>query len=279
VPFSPQTLKERVLRKFKKRDGSWGAVMAHYIETRDMADRLNYVVGDPNWDISMQVVDFGDRIGVVANLRIGGVVKTGEGEERKLSPRKEYVDNPNYDPQAPRTDPRGQKRIPVEKIDYNELGVTKAGPQACKRAGVWFGIAEYLYKFPEDIVKECDQYGKFEGGIDFKTLPAIAIPPSGQLMILQELAALFRRPMPDSLADLTNRPEDVEFLGEKLREYWGIESLKSSTGLTEEDHFRLAGCIARLTDRINHDNPFAEPDDAIRRVAASGRQERSGLQK
>lgn len=265
VPFSPQTLKERVLRKSKGRDGSWSAIMALYIETRDMADRLNYVVGEANWDIKIKLEDMGDRIAAVADLRVGDVVRSGEGEEPKLIAKKDYIDNPDYD----QNDRQSKKRIAVESIGYNDLGVTKAGPQACKRAGVWFGIAEYLYKFPEDIVKPCNDWGKFAPGIDFKSLPDFAIPPSGQLMILQELAALFRRTMPRSLAHLSEVPEDVEFLGEKLKAYWGVESLKSSTGMTEEDHFRLAGCIARITDHINFHCPTGDPEEELNKLLAS----------
>ena len=81
VPFGINALKKRVMRvtRDKKR-----AEMAYYIDLRDMADRLNQVVGQNNWNLTFpHVIDAGDRIVMTARLQIGKTHREAESEELK----------------------------------------------------------------------------------------------------------------------------------------------------------------------------------------------------
>lgn len=229
TPFSTAVLKKRVMRKAK--DGG-RAEAAYFIDLRDMGQRINWVVGACNWEMDIELFDLGDRVGAVSTITIAGNPKRGESEAPKIAAR--------WD--------RGTKAM-VDK--YNELAVRDAGPNATKRAAVMHGIGEYLYRFKEvNTWEEIDQYGNFKNSdIDIKKLPHWAIPPAGPALVLQELGLLFNIDVPSDLSQLTD--EDSKTLGENLKTYWGVSTLKSEAGFTEEDYFRLAGCMARINDYLS----------------------------
>ena len=216
-PFPINVLKKRVLRK--NREKTKGEA-AYYIDTRDLAHRLDLILGSSGWSNSFKIHDCGDRIGVTAELVIGTIMRQGESEELKQAMRCDYD-------------------AKEKRLNTNDLVIQKAGPAALKRAAVHFGLGAYLYSFKDVITwEEIDQYGGFKNpAINFDRLPAWACPRTGPALVIHELAYYLGLPQHNNPMDYSD--EERLSLQHLLEKYWGVKSLQEFAD--ENDYFRLAG--------------------------------------
>lgn len=274
-PFGPSALKKRVMRKVR---GGKRAEVAYYIDLRDMAARLDEVVGPQNWSLDFPtVLDAGDRIVMVARMQIGDSYKEGESEELKVQMRwgdvtkkikrqwkegevviTEESEEPILDPR----DPQGQKFLQKPNTpEAKELVALRAGPNAAKRAAVLFGLGAYLYRFKEvNTYEDLNERGFLKNeDVDWKALPDWAKPQSGATMVLRELANLLGIPF-TALNELDK--EQQKALQGALKQYWGLESVK---GFGQDDLLRLAGCIARCADWL-----AVNPQSSLESLAGMG---------
>lgn len=225
MPFDPFLLKKRVLRK--KKDGT-KAEMAYYIDLRDMAERLDLIVGPRNWSQHLKFIDAGDRIVAISELLIGGVMRAGESEELKQSQRLNYQ---------------------TKELEYklNELAALRAGPNATKRAAVLHGLGAYLYKFKDiNTWEEIDSYGQPKNpNIDINKLPDWAVPEAPATLVLKEMLIHLEQYTNGSLHDLPK--DDINRALEEINNLFGIqaEHLKK---LEHNDAIAVASVIARMTD-------------------------------
>lgn len=222
-PFDPSVLKKRVLRTTK--DKSKGEA-AYYIDTRDLARRLDLVVGSTGWENDFQIQDLGDRVSVIADLTIGGIRRSGEAEELKIVERWDSASN-------------GFK----EKT--NELVVFKAGPSALKRAAVHFGVGAYLYNFKDvNTWEPIDQWRNFSSPqIDRSKLPKWAVPRPGPTLVVHEIA--YRLFLPEKALDQYSE-EEMTAIKDELQSCFGLTTLHNFED--PDDYMRLAGCLARISD-------------------------------
>jgi hypothetical protein len=118
----------------------------------------------------------------------------------------------------------------------DNMSTTKASAAAYKRAAVKFGITSYMYEFKNEIIwypidPNYDKAFK-DPNIKLSDLPAFARPVPGPQFVLDELIYLCDT-------------DDPEVLKKTLSKYWGLDSVKD---LDRDDCFRLAACIARVSD-------------------------------
>lgn len=254
LPFSPNVLKKRVMRTSRKGDKGEAA---YYVDMRDVADRCDAVVGPENWDVQFPIISSaGMRVMVVANFRIGRVIKAGESEEmfnyRVRVPVIETVETNDEDGNKIRYQRERKedgKTVLIEGEKPNELAVLRAGPNASKRAAVLHGIGAYLYNFKDiNTWERINEYRQFVNPeVDIKDLPDFAIPPSGPVTVLRELGYLFNIDIPNNIKDLDK--DIAKRLSVYLNDYWGMDSLKDQD-ITEREYYQLAGCIARCSDYL-----------------------------
>lgn len=254
LQFPASELSKRILRK--SQDGKNGEA-AFYIDIRDVALRLNRVVGPSNWDLPAPIVtDAGDRVVVTYSLKIGKVLRSSEAEALKLTDKKKYKGK----------DDQGRNTYETVK-DSDDLVVLSAGPQAFKRAAALHGIGTYLYKFKEvNTWESLNDRGFFVNpDVDITKLPSWAIPLPGPRLVVRELAHLFGIEVPEG-----SIPKEVsDELSKNLDHFWGIKSLKDAK-LTDDEYLRLAACIARISDfvDVNKLDPISFLDSKINLRAA-----------
>ena len=244
-PFGVDVLKKRLGRKSK--DKSKGEFF-YYIDLRDVACRLDAVVGPANWELGeLDVRDCGDRVSVVSRLRVGNVWRCGESEAQKIG--KDWSGN--------------------EKAQ--ELVVQAAGPNATKRAAVLHGVGAYLYGFKDvNTWEPINDYGKPTAGdsVEASQLPPWAVPISAPMLVSREIAYMFG--LDESTLESGMDDAAKSLVASKLAEYWGISSFK---GMTVNDGFRLAGCIARINDYLDA-HPGATIDDVAKGLPSAAAPER-----
>lgn len=225
LPFDNEVLKKRVLRK--KKDGTKGEA-AYYIDLRDLVERLDLVVGWNNWSNHQEIIDSHDRVIVKSMIHIGTTTRTGESEDLK-------------------TYKRWNKDDKKFEEATNEIAVLKCGPNATKRAAALFGVGAYLYNFANvNTWEEINDWGQLKNpNIDIQSLPSWAIPPSGKLVLLNEMAANQKEPLGAKFQD---------FDPELVKKYIAIIENKFSitkeqlANLSNKDLLQLSGVIARFTD-------------------------------
>lgn len=124
-PFPEGELKVRVGQKLK----TGGKCLAlPYIDARLVAERLDDVVGPENWSDKYTVVS---STGVVCELTVFGVTKSDAGQSRE------------------------------DKSDEGEAKDLKSAfSDAFKRAGVKFGIGQFLYSLPKQFEEMNGKYLK-----------------------------------------------------------------------------------------------------------------------
>lgn len=120
--------------------------------------------------------------------------------------------------------------------DPDNMSTTKSSASAYKRAAVKFGISAYMYRFKEKIIwyeidPKWDKQFK-DQKIKLSDLPQWARPTPGPQFVMDELIYLCGC-------------DDPAVLKNTLLTYWGLESVKD---LDRDDSFRLAACMARVTD-------------------------------
>jgi hypothetical protein len=276
-PFDKEVLHKRIMRT--TRDKSRG-VAAYYIDSRGLDERLDWVVGLNNWEIYLEAMDMGDRIAAKCALTIGGITKEDVHEEIKDQTRWDTVldikniehteswkddDDKEYsrvekwtettkvmDP----TDATGQRVLSADQGRRvpKDIVLLRCGPNAYKRAAVHFGAGAYLYNFRDaERWEDLTDWGrKFkQPDIIMANLPAWAQPTPGWAMVLEELAYLCGLELPEGGAKAyTADDSDASELMALLDHFWGIDTLKE--GLGRCDYFELAGCIARMSDHMDH---------------------------
>lgn len=262
-PFGPSALKKRIMRKVKN---NTRAEVAYYIDLRDMAARLDEVVGPTNWSLEFPtVLDAGDRIVMVAAMRIGDSEKQGESEELKVQMRwgdvtkkttrqwkentpngevivTEVSEEPIMDPR----DPLGKKFLKAPNTpEPKELVALRAGPNAAKRAAVLYGLGAYLYRFKEvNTYEGLNERGFLQNeNVNWDNIPDFARPTPPSVLVLRELGNLLGIVVPANLKELDKG--DAQKLQEALTKYWGLESVRDLTG---PQAFQLAGNMARISD-------------------------------
>ncbi len=206
------------------------ANISYYITIRDLHGRLNDVVGPLNWRQGIDsIVTEGINVFIAASMSIADNVhmSTGEGCTEKWG-------------------------------KPHENALTTAESQAVKRAAVPFGIGAYLYRLSEvntwnSALKEVgnakylqyDTINVKDDPID-RRLPDWMFPAKGPTLVMRELGFLLGVNVPVNLRDLDKA--DAKTMKDLLKKSFGVESLTSSSGLGWEDYFKLAACIARITD-------------------------------
>lgn len=128
-PFPESRLEWRVLRAGKNAKGLW-AIVAPYIQSRAIFDRLDEVVGPDNWQISHSPSDKG----VITTISLyNGIdwVKKSDG------------------------------------AGYTDIESFKGGiSDGVKRAAVCWGIGRYLYDLPTPMFANITSDGKYSGKAD-----------------------------------------------------------------------------------------------------------------
>jgi len=211
--FDVTELQKRILQKTK--DGT-KAKPAFYIDPRTLDHRLNLMFGGA-WSIGFSI-DMGDKLLVArATLNINGIVREDVSSEPLMNIRKDYK--------------TGEVTETV-----NEMATTAAQAAAYKRAAVKFGISAYLYDFKDEVIwLEVDPKWKSQfkdPSIKLADLPEFARPMPGPQIVMNELVYLCGT-------------DDPVQLKETLQTYWGLDTVRN---LDRDDSFRLAACIARVTD-------------------------------
>jgi len=211
--FDVNELQKRILQKTK--DGS-KAKPAFYIDPRTLDHRLNLMFGG-TWGVVFGI-DQGEKLLVArASLDINGVIREDVSSELIMAEKYDYDT---------------KKKVPC----VNELATTAAQAKAYKRAAVKFGIAAYLYDFKDEIIwLPIDNYGFKDKDIKLKDLPQFARPTPGPQIVMEELIYLCGC-------------DDPSVLKDTLLKYWGVDTLKD---LNRDDSFRLAACMARVSDYIS----------------------------
>jgi hypothetical protein len=243
VPFPLDVLKKRVLKKSK--DGK-KAEAVYYIDSRDLYDRLDRVVGPRNWSNNIfNIADCGDRICVVAEINIAGASRVAESEELKNTTKRDYEQEKLF------KEAGSTEKTPIYKTVPNELVLLKAGPNALKRAGVGHNIGAYLYQFADvNTWEEIDQYSQFANpNIDPKKLPPFALPPGSISLVVRELGHLLDLDIPEDLQTLPQAT--VEFMNNQLKKFWNIDTLRDPR-YNQDDLFNLAACMARVSDFMEY---------------------------
>lgn len=120
-PFKPERHSYRVTGTFRTREGRNMGVVAFYISSRDVMDRLDSVVGPENWRDEYEVMAPG-VMRCSLYLRING----------------EWI---------------GKSDVGMGNIENPENGWKGAASDALKRAAVHWGIGRYLYSLPKCYVE------------------------------------------------------------------------------------------------------------------------------
>lgn len=227
MPFAISSLKKRVMNK--SRDGK-SANVAYYIDLRDMAERLDLVVGPSQWSLNVKLIDLGDRIGAVSELFIYDQFRTGESEESKESEK--WANG-------------------AKSMSYNDLAVLRAGPNATKRAAALFGIGSYLYQFKDENTWEPLKEGTSflaNPNIDVSKLPSWAVPINPKLLLFQMAGRCLKDPIyiQNKGVDDNTKKEILSFIKETLN----IDTTHLST-LNDNDLYELAAHFARRLDFQN----------------------------
>lgn len=124
-PFHPDRHSFRVTGTFRDRRGRNMGVVAFYISSRDVMDRLDAVLGPENWRDDYEMVMQG-VMKCALYLRING----------------EWV---------------GKSDVGTGNIENPESGWKGAASDALKRAAVKWGIGRYLYALPKCYVEVDDR--------------------------------------------------------------------------------------------------------------------------
>lgn len=215
-PFDVTELQKRILQK--TRDGK-KAKPAFYIDPRTLDHRLNLMFGG-TWSVGFSIEPTDQLLAVRATLNINGIIREDVSSEPNQIEKSDWKD--------------GQKTN--VRMVANEMATTSAQAAAYKRAAVKFGISAYLYDFKDvNIWLEVDPKWKSQfknPDIKMDDLPAFAKPTPGPTIVMEELTYLCDT-------------DDKEVLKDTLKKYWGLDSLQ---GLSRDDSFMLAICIARVSD-------------------------------
>lgn len=211
--FDVHELQKRILQKTK--DGS-KAKPAFYIDPRTLDNRLNLMFGG-GWAVSFDITPTDHLLVVRATLNINGIVREDVSSEPVLTAKKDW----------------NTKKVTMVT---NEMATTAAQAAAYKRAAVKFGISAYLYDFKDEIIwlpvdpKFKSQFK--DPSIKLTDLPEFARPNPGPQIVMSELVYLCGT-------------DDAETLKSTLQKFWGLDTVRN---LDRDDSFRLAACIARVSD-------------------------------
>lgn len=145
-PFKPEDIQWRIIKSGKSQGGKEYAIVAAYVDNRAIMERLDTVVGIPNWESRFTET----AKGMICQLNICGVTKSDGADYTNIEPTKGGISD------------------------------------AMKRAGSQWGIGQYLYKLDTQyaiITPNGSHNGNYKDGskpVYFKwnppKLPSWALP-------------------------------------------------------------------------------------------------------